>query len=145
MVKERNKEIEAIINKLGDETHDTQKQLMQQYERKVQDVEQKWRAEVGEQKDTLQQWKDRYKKECDSRIMLDENLRVLSRRINDLELDIESKKEKIKELESQQFGQNEELAKARSDQETVRQEIESEMRFKIESKDKEVRQLRTQL
>lgn len=29
MVKERNKEIEAIINKLGDETHDTQKQLMQ--------------------------------------------------------------------------------------------------------------------
>ena len=35
MVKERNKEIEAIINKLGDETHDTQKQLMQQYERKV--------------------------------------------------------------------------------------------------------------
>jgi hypothetical protein len=29
MVRERNKEIEAIINKLGDETHDTQKQLMQ--------------------------------------------------------------------------------------------------------------------
>jgi hypothetical protein len=25
MVRERNKEIEAIINKLGDETHDTQK------------------------------------------------------------------------------------------------------------------------
>ena len=48
MVRERNKEIEAIINKLGDETHDTQKQLMQQYERKVQDVEQKWRAEVEE-------------------------------------------------------------------------------------------------
>ena len=93
---------------------------MQQYERKVQDVEQKWRAEVGEQKDTLQQWKDRYKKECDSRIMLDENLRVLSRRINDLELDIESKKEKIKELENQQFGQNEELARARCDQESVR-------------------------
>lgn len=28
MVKERNREIEAIINKLGDETHDTQKQLL---------------------------------------------------------------------------------------------------------------------
>ena len=48
MVKERNKEIEAIINKLGDETHDTQKQLMQQYERKVQDVESKWRGEMQE-------------------------------------------------------------------------------------------------
>ena len=28
MVRERNREIEAIINKLGDETHDTQKQLL---------------------------------------------------------------------------------------------------------------------
>jgi vacuolar-type H+-ATPase subunit E/Vma4 len=37
MVRERNREIEAIINKLGDETHDTQKQLMQQYERKMKD------------------------------------------------------------------------------------------------------------
>lgn len=48
MVRERNREIEAIINKLGDETHDTQKQLMQQYERKVKDVENKWRDEVKE-------------------------------------------------------------------------------------------------
>ena len=31
--------------------------------------------------------------------MLDENLRVLSRRINDLELDLTDKKEKIKNLE----------------------------------------------
>ena len=28
MVRDRNREIEAIINKLGDETHDTQKQLL---------------------------------------------------------------------------------------------------------------------
>lgn len=48
MVRERNREIEAIINKLGDETHDTQKQLLMQYERKVKDVEHKWTAEVAE-------------------------------------------------------------------------------------------------
>ena len=41
MVRERNREIEAIINKLGDETHDTQKQLMQQYEKKMKEVEAK--------------------------------------------------------------------------------------------------------
>jgi hypothetical protein len=29
MVRERNREIEAIIEKLGDETHTTQKQLLQ--------------------------------------------------------------------------------------------------------------------
>ena len=50
MVRERNREIEAIINKLGDETHDTQKQLMQQYEKKVKEVEAKWKAEIEEYK-----------------------------------------------------------------------------------------------
>ena len=48
MVRERNREIEAIINKLGDETHDTQKQLLMQYERKVKDVEHNWTAVVVE-------------------------------------------------------------------------------------------------
>ena len=48
MIRERNREIEAIINKLGDETHDTQKQLMQQYERKVKDTETKYKAELDE-------------------------------------------------------------------------------------------------
>lgn len=36
--------------------------------------------------------------------MLDENLRVLSRRINDLELELESKKERILQIEGQSFG-----------------------------------------
>lgn len=48
MIRERNREIEAIINKLGDETHDTQKQLMQQYERKVKDTESKYKTELDE-------------------------------------------------------------------------------------------------
>ena len=60
MIRERNREIEAIINKLGDETHDTQKSLLAQYERKVRDVEDKWKAEVETYKSTLQQWKDKH-------------------------------------------------------------------------------------
>lgn len=67
-------------------------------------MEQKWRGEVQEYKGTVQQWKDKHKKECDSRIMLDENLRVLSRRINDLELELESKKERMLQIEGQSFG-----------------------------------------
>lgn len=35
MVNERNREIEAIIEKLGDETHLTQKQLKQSYDQKL--------------------------------------------------------------------------------------------------------------
>jgi len=54
MIRERNREIEAIINKLGDETHSNQKQLMQQYEKKVKDVEAKWNSDVQEYKATIQ-------------------------------------------------------------------------------------------
>ena len=49
----------------------------------------------------IQQWKDKFKGEADNRMVLDENLRILGRRINDLELDIEDKKEKIRLAESQ--------------------------------------------
>jgi len=55
MVRDRNREIEAIINKLGDETHDTQKQLLTQYERKIKDIEGKWKNEVDEYKVTIKQ------------------------------------------------------------------------------------------
>ena len=48
MVKERNREIEAIIEKLGDETHQTQKQNVVQYENKLKEMEQKNRIEVEE-------------------------------------------------------------------------------------------------
>lgn len=48
MVKERNKEIEAIIEKLGDETHSTQKQIMAQYEQKLKGVQAKHNEECKE-------------------------------------------------------------------------------------------------
>jgi uncharacterized protein YukE len=100
MVRDRNREIEAIINKLGDETHDTQKQLLTQYERKVKDVEAKWKAEVEEYKVTIKQWKDKVSNEESTRSMMDDNLRVLSRRINEMELEIQDKKEKMAALAS---------------------------------------------
>lgn len=42
-VKERNREISAIIERLGDETHDTQKQIATSNEKRVREVELKWR------------------------------------------------------------------------------------------------------
>ena len=38
--------------------------------------------------------------------MLDDNLRVLGRRINDLELELEDKKEKMAQAESEKFAIN---------------------------------------
>ena len=48
MVRERNKEIEAIIEKLGDETHMTQQQVVAEYERK-------YKALQHQQQDALQE------------------------------------------------------------------------------------------
>jgi hypothetical protein len=46
--------------------------------------------------------------------MLDDNLRVLGRRINDLELDLEDKKDKIEKGENEKFEISEKLAFANS-------------------------------
>jgi translation initiation factor 2B subunit (eIF-2B alpha/beta/delta family) len=99
MIRERNREIEAVIEKLGDETHSTQKTLMAQYEQKLAAVQEKHKLEVEEYSARNQQLNDKYKAENQTRLMLDENLRVLSRRINDMELELTDKKEKIKNLE----------------------------------------------
>lgn len=145
MIKERNREIESIINKLGDETHDTQKQLMTQYERKVSTVDDKWKAEVETYKSTVQQWKDKFQSESNSRHMLDENLRILGRRINDLEIDISDKKDAVEKLETEKFDLSERLASAQSHQTDLRSEIEDDMRAKVLDKEREIRKLREHL
>ena len=59
MVRERNREIEAIIEKLGDETHTTQKQLLQQYEKKVEVLQDKHQQEITEYLVQIAQLKER--------------------------------------------------------------------------------------
>ena len=145
MVRERDREIEAIINKLGDETHDTQKQLLTQYERKVRDVEHKWKAEVEEYKVSVQQWKDKFKSESEARSMLDENLRVLGRRINDLELEIQDKKEKIEQVEGERRSLADQLQTIANQQSGLRNELEEDMRLKFEDKQKEIRLLKSEM
>lgn len=48
----------------------------------------KWRADVEEYKVLMAQWKEKYAQEADCRKMLDDNLRVLGRRINELEIEL---------------------------------------------------------
>ena len=94
-IKERNREISAIIERLGDETHDTQKQLASQTEKKIREIEGKWRSDVDEYKALLAQWKEKFSNESECRKMLDDNLRVLGRRISELELELTGVQEKL--------------------------------------------------
>lgn len=74
--------------------------------------------------------------------MLDENLRILGRRINDLEIDIQDKKDFVEKLESEKFELSEKLASAESNQSDIRGEIEDEARAKVLDKEREIRKLR---
>jgi uncharacterized protein YukE len=98
-IKERNREISAIIERLGDETHDTQKQMAAQTEKKIREIEGKWRNDVEEYKVLLAQWKEKFNNESECRKMLDDNLRVLGRRISELELELSDKQEKLANAE----------------------------------------------
>ena len=62
-------------------------------------METKWKAEIDEYKVQVNQWKEKFRSEGESRHMLDDNLRILGRRVNDLELELTEKKEKVAQLE----------------------------------------------
>ena len=142
MVRERNREIEAIIEKLGDETHSTQKTLMAQYESKVSKMQQKHEQEAAEYQTRLQQVKDKLIGEQETKNMLDENLRVLTRRMNDLEIELADKTDKMRTMERNNSQTKTELDCIYEEQTQVRVNMEKEMRMRIDEKDKEVRRVR---
>ena len=84
---------------------------MSQYETKVTKLHEKHKTESEEYQLRLQQTKDKLLAEQETRTMLDENLRVLSRRMNDLEIEVADKKDKIKTLEWANASSSAELEK----------------------------------
>ena len=60
--------------------------------------------------------------------MLDENLRVLSRRLNDLEIELADKKDKCITMERANASTKAELEKIYDEQTQVRVELEQQMR-----------------
>lgn len=77
--------------------------------------------------------------------MLDDNLRVLGRRINDLELDLQDKKDKMEKMENEKFEIAEKLAMANSTHDGIRSEIEEEMNFRVDQKEREIRSLKQKI
>mmetsp|Transcript_26687 Transcript_26687/g.35716 ORF Transcript_26687/g.35716 Transcript_26687/m.35716 type:complete len:148 (-) Transcript_26687:74-517(-) len=71
--------------------------------------------------------------------MLDENLRVLSRRLNDLEIELADKKDRMRQIERNSDQTKNELDCIYEEQTQIRQDMEREMRTRIDEKDKDVR------
>lgn len=74
--------------------------------------------------------------------MLDENLRILSRRLNDLEIELADKKDRQRTLERDYDQTKNELDCIYEEQTQIRQDMEKEMRSRIDEKDKDVRRIR---
>ena len=73
--------------------------------------------------------------------MLDDNLKVLSRRINDLEIELQDRKEKVKIVQKQYEEIQQELQGVYDKEGKARNEIVSQMRGALEEKDSENQRL----
>ena len=86
--------------------------------------------------------KDKLLAETETRTMLDENLQVLSRRLNDLEIELSDKKDKIITMERAHVSTKAELEKIYDEQTGVRVELEQQMRQRLGEKDKDLRRIK---
>lgn len=141
-IKERNREIAAIIERLGDETHDAQKLIVQQNEKKIREVESKWKHDVDEYKSLISQWKEKFASESESRKMLDDNLRVLGRRVSELELECQDKADKLAQSDKMRLELQYRLSQVHEKEQKVRDELEDEVRLQLLEKEKELRKAR---
>ena len=74
--------------------------------------------------------------------MLDENLRVITRRINDLEIENSDKTDKLRTAERASSQTKTELDCIYEEQTQIRLEMEKQMRQRIDEKEKQVRLIR---
>ena len=97
---------------------------------------------MAEYQTRLQQVKDKLITEQETKTMLDENLRVLTRRINDLEIENSDKTDKLRTIQRDSSKTQNELDCIYEEQTQIRLEMEKQMRQRIDEKDKEVRRVR---
>ena len=99
-------------------------------------MQEKHSQEMAEYQTRLQQVKDKLIGEQETRTMLDENLRVITRRINDLEIENADKTDKLRTAERSSSQTKTELDCIYEEQTQIRLEMEKQMRQRIDEKEK---------
>ena len=74
--------------------------------------------------------------------MLDENIRVIQRRVHDMEVELTDKKDKIRQLERTNAETQNQLDCIYEEQERMRSDLEAQLRQRIEQRDNEIRKLK---
>ena len=77
--------------------------------------------------------------------MLDENIRVLTRRINDMEIECTEKGEKIKRLERTNSETQSKLDTIYDEQMEARQGLDNQYRIRLEERDRDINSLKEKI
>ena len=93
----------------------------------------------------MHSWQGKYAQVVETRDMLDENVRVLTRRISDMELELTDKTEKLKKMERANAEAGAKLDSIYDEQMSARQHLEQQMRQRLEEREREIMGLKEQV
>lgn len=124
--RERNEEINVIVNKLSTEAFDTEKALIAKFDRKERELDAKYRSEIMELKERIENMKDKNDAERRTKEMLEENLDITSKRLSENDNEINEKNQMIDSLRNSIKLLNEKLSSIQSNEEQERARFERE-------------------
>lgn len=139
--KDRDKQIQIVIEKLGDETINERRKIQSECEHKADSMNKALRAENEQMKLKIQELSDKLAAESKVRIMLDENLDTLSRKLQDKERDNTKKEKQLNELNSNYNNINDKYSNIIKDFNREKLDIELEYKSKFARVENELRML----
>jgi 5-azacytidine-induced protein 1 len=139
MIKDRNKEIEIIVNRLGDNTNEAKKKLINEYEQKIQEMNSKHQAESETQMKAADKWNNSYMELKANHESLKNKLGSIDTVISEKNSQIEDNAAEIKHLNDIIKSMNERVSNVdalinNSVREAVRKEQSNSERLNEENK-----------
>jgi 5-azacytidine-induced protein 1 len=132
LLKDRDRQIQIILDKLGEETVIERKKIHTECEAKADSINKQLRQETEQMRQKMQELSDKISAESKVRLMLDENIEGISRKLQERERDL-AKKEKVNmELSNNLSDINNRYSNITREFNKEKLEIESEFKLKYQ-------------
>lgn len=145
LLNDRDKQIQIIIEKLGEETVLERKKIQVDCERKADEINKSLKIENESMKQKLQDLSDKLAAESKVRIMLDDSLDTLSRKLQDKEREISKKEKQLLELNASNSEINNKYSSIVKDFNREKLDIELEYKAKLQKGESDYRLLSEKL
>jgi 5-azacytidine-induced protein 1 len=141
MMKDKEKQLEMVIVKLGEETISERRKIQIECEQKADSINKTLKVENEQLKQKMNELTEKLSAESKVRIMLDDNLEILSKKIVDMEKDMFYKDKKIHELTSSMNDLQNKLNNVHIDHAKQKNSLENDLLMKLEKSNNEIRVL----